>query len=306
MIVALASPRVASTLEEGLDRIERLLSEASARGAQIACFPEAYLPGLRGQDFEVLPFDRTQQDRALEAVARSARSHALATILGMERLTPAGRQIAAFVFDARGQLQGVQTKNQLDPSEDRFYLPGSSRQLFEIDGIKFGVVICHEGWRYPETVRWAAVRGAKIVFHPHHTGSDLTGVRPTEWGAAGGAYYEKAMMLRSMENTIYFASVNYALHFQESATSVIYPDRPAGSSLRARALAAKLVAVSWSVFGVIRAGQGVAGIGRTIGAERRKARGSWLFRPLWQIPTRWRCSADVPRTRRMSRSAGVA
>ena len=85
------------------------------------------------------------------------------------------------------------------------------------------MVICHEGWRYPETVRWAAVRGAKIVFHPHHTGSDQEGVRLTQWGAASGPYYEKAMIMRSMENTIYFASVNYALRFQESATSLIAP-----------------------------------------------------------------------------------
>jgi predicted amidohydrolase len=72
-------------------------------------------------------------------------------------------------------------------------------------------------------VRWAAVRGAKIVFHPHQTGSDRQGVRLTRWGAAEAPYYEKAMMLRSMENAIYFASVNYALRFQESATCVITP-----------------------------------------------------------------------------------
>ena len=223
MVIALASPRIASTLEEGLGRIKRLLSEASAQGAQIVCFPEAYLPGLRGQDFKVLPFDHTQQEQVLQTVARWARVYAIVTILGMERLTEAGRQIVAFVIDAQGQIQGYQTKNQLAPTEDRFYVPGNTRQLFEIQGIKFGVVICHEGWRYPETVRWAAVRGAKIVFHPHHTGSDQEGVRLTQWGAANGPYYEKAMMLRSLENTIYFASVNYALRFQESATSLITP-----------------------------------------------------------------------------------
>jgi predicted amidohydrolase len=223
MIIALASPRVASSLDDGLARIDRLLAEASAQGAAIACFPEAYLPGLRGMDFDVLPFDRTQQERVLQAVAHSARTHAVATILGMERLTEAGRQIAAVVIDARGRIQGYQSKNQLDPTEDPFYVPGDTRQLFEINGIKFGVAICHEGFRYPETVRWAAVRGAKIVFHPHCTGSDREGVRPTEWGAAGGPYYEKAMMMRGLENTIYFASVNYALRFQESATCLIDP-----------------------------------------------------------------------------------
>jgi predicted amidohydrolase len=223
MIIALASPCIASTLDEGLDKIKRFLSEASAQGAEIVCFPEAYLPGLRGQDFEVLPFNQTQQERALQAVAQWARAYAVATILGMERLAEAGRQIAAFVIDARGRILGYQTKNQLDPTEDQFYVPGNTRRLFEINGIKFGVAICHEGWRYPETVRWAAARGAKIVFHPQHTGSDREGVRLTAWGAADGPYYEKAMMMRSRENTIYFASVNYALSYQESATSLIAP-----------------------------------------------------------------------------------
>jgi apolipoprotein N-acyltransferase len=32
------------------------------------------------------------------------------------------------------------------------------------------------------------------------------------------------MACRALENTIYFASVNYALEFAESATSVIAPD----------------------------------------------------------------------------------
>ncbi len=223
MIIALASPRVARTLAEGLEKVRHFLSEASAAGAEIVCFPEAYLPGLRGQEFEVPPYDAAEQERVLRAVAKWAETYSVAAIVGMERIAAAGRQVAAFVIDRKGRLQGCQTKNQLDPTEDGFYVPGTGRRIFEINGVKFGVTICHEGWRYPETVRWAAVRGAQIVFHPQHTGSDREGVRLTEWGAAGGPYYEKAMMMRSRENTIYFASVNYALKFQESATSLIAP-----------------------------------------------------------------------------------
>jgi predicted amidohydrolase len=223
MIIALASPRVASSMDEGLDKVKHSLSEAAAQGAEVVCFPEAYLPGLRGQDFEVLPFDPAQQERMLRAAAQWARTYAVAAILGTERLTEAGRQIAAVVIDARGEVQGYQTKNQLDPTEEPFYVPGNTRRLFEVNGVKFGVAICHEGFRYPETVRWAAVRGAKLVFHPHLTGSDHVGVRPTQWGAADGPYYEKAMMCRALENTIYFAGVNYAMRFQESATCLIAP-----------------------------------------------------------------------------------
>src|SRR2546421_12494835 len=97
MIIGLASPGIAATIEDGLDRMKRLLSEASAQGAEIVCFPEAYLPGLRGQDFDVLPFDRSQQERVLQAGAQLARTYAVATILGMGRLVGAGAPNLAVV-----------------------------------------------------------------------------------------------------------------------------------------------------------------------------------------------------------------
>lgn len=223
MIVGLASPSVATTLDEGLEKIRGLLARASEQGARIVCFPEAYLPGLRGQDFEVLPWDRTRQELVLRAVAQWSKLHDVATILGIERITDVGGQIAACLIDAHGRIQGWQTKNQLDPSEERFYVPGDARRVFEVDGVKLGIAICHEGWRYPETVRWAAARGAKIVFHPQHTGGEREGAKLERWGDPAAPYYEKAMTMRALENTIYFASVNYALRFQQSATSLIDP-----------------------------------------------------------------------------------
>jgi predicted amidohydrolase len=224
MRIALASPRIATDFEPALDTAERLIAEAAVRRASIVCFPEAWIPGLRGFDFDVLPWDEVRQRRTLEFVAQAAKRHSIAVIFGFERLTSAGRLIASAVFDASGAYLGEQAKCQVDPSEDRNYAPGNGRRLFEIDELKFGIAICHEGWRYPETVRWAAVRGAHIVFHPQLTGADDNGVTLTEWGARGAPYYEQAMRMRSIENAIYFASVNYALRFPESATSVIGPN----------------------------------------------------------------------------------
>ena len=224
MIVALASPRVASSLDEGLEKVRRFVAEASARGAGDRVLSGGVPAGAAGPGASRCRARSKPSRSARCAPCRSGRANTrIAAILGLERITPAGRQIAAYVVDASGRVQGFQTKNQLDPTEDPYYVPGDTRSLFEVGGVKFGVAICHEGWRYPETVRWAAVRGAKIVFHPQHTGSDRAGVRLTQWGAADAPYYEKAMMMRSRENTIYFASVNYALRFQESATSLIAP-----------------------------------------------------------------------------------
>ncbi len=223
MIIALASPRPASSFDDGIERVERFAAEAAARGAGIVCFPEAYLPGLRGQGFDVPPYGAAEQERAVESARELARSRRIAVILGIERIVPECRQIAAVVIDACGEVTGFQSKNQLDPTEDSFYVPGSGRRIFEIAGLKFGIAICHEGWRYPETVRWAAARGAKVLFHPQLTGSDREGVRLTNWGDPAAPYYERAMTMRSIENTMYFASVNYALRFPESATALIDP-----------------------------------------------------------------------------------
>jgi len=231
MIIALASPRVAARVDDGLEKTRAALGEAAAQGAAIVCFPEAYLPGLRGLDFPVPAFDAHEQERVLRATSEWARTYRIAVILSMEWHTRVGRHIAAVVVDANGKVVGCQTKNQLDPSEEPFYIPGHTRQLFEVAGVKFGVAICHEGFRYPETVRWAARRGAKVVFHPHCTGSDLSGALLTQWGAAESPYYEKAMMMRSLENSVYFASVNYAFNFQESATCLIAPSGKCQASL---------------------------------------------------------------------------
>lgn len=223
MRIALATPRVALSVDDGLETVGRLVADAASRGAAIVCFPEAYLPGLRGLDFDVPPFGPADQECVIRVVGDMARLHHIAVVLGIEWHTDAGRHIAAAVIDATGELQGVQTKNQLDPTEEPLYVPGRNRRLFDVNGVKFGVAICHEAFRYPETVRWAAARGAKVVFHPHCTGSDKTGVRPTQWGDPKGPYYEKAMMCRGLENTVYFASVNYAFRYQESATTLIGP-----------------------------------------------------------------------------------
>jgi predicted amidohydrolase len=130
----------------------------------------------------------------------------------------------AFVISRAGEIAGFQAKNQIPLEEAPYYVPDGGRRLFNIDGVPFGITICHEGWRYPEGVRWAATRGAKLVFHPQLTGSDQRGPTLTRWGDPDAPYYEKAMMMRAIENTIYFASVNNAFRYQESATSLIGPE----------------------------------------------------------------------------------
>jgi predicted amidohydrolase len=222
--IGLASARNAPTIEARLDIVNRMLDEARARQVAIVCFPEAYLPGLRGGDFAVPSPDQSRQQALLASLAEAAATRHVAIVMGMEWETPAGVHNVAFVIDRDGTVQGYQAKNQIPPVEEPFYVADGKRRLFEIDGVPFGITICHEGWRYPEAVRWSAARGAKIVFHPQLTGSDEQGPTLNGWGDPAAPYYEKAMIARAAENEIYFASVNCAMRFQDSATSLINPD----------------------------------------------------------------------------------
>ena len=225
MKIALASPPFPKSIEDGLQWVEKLLIDAARQKAEIVCFPESYIPGLRGVGFEVEKHSPEKLEAALKKICGMAKENNIAVILPMDWDHPNGILNVAYVISATGEVLGHQTKNQLSPpTEDELFIPGNEKNIFEVNGVKFGITICHEGFRYPESVRWAARRDAKIVFHPHCTGSDTHGDKLFEWGHKNNPYYEKAMMMRAMENTIYFASCNYTMKYPESATSVIDPD----------------------------------------------------------------------------------
>jgi len=188
MRIGLATLPIPGTREEAVSHVCGALHDAAARNTTLVCFAEAYVPGLRGLDFPVVPPYQAAQEIALQQIAHCCREAGVAAIVGMEWQTSAGLHIVAMVIDSSGNLLGHQAKNQLDPSEDGPYTPGTTRKMFQHGDLKFGIAICHEGWRYPETVRWAARRGAHIVFHPQHTGSDKSGAKPSIWGDPNGAY----------------------------------------------------------------------------------------------------------------------
>ncbi|RYU91115.1 carbon-nitrogen hydrolase family protein [Mucilaginibacter terrigena] len=224
MKIALASPIFPRSIADGLAKTEKLTKNAAQQGAGIICFPETFIPGYPLADVKVAKASPEELQGALEKVCRIAADNTIAIIMPMDWYEGDKFLNLAHVISAKGEILGYQTKNQLDPSEDTVWSPGTQRSLFEIDGLKFGITICHEGFRYPESVRWAAREGAQVVFHPHLSGSDVKGVQLTDWGNINSPYYEKAMMMRALENTIYFASVGYTMRYPEAATSLIAPD----------------------------------------------------------------------------------
>lgn len=224
MKIAIASPPFPKSVNDGLYWIEKHMDEAAASRAEMICFPESYIPGYPGLGYDIEKCTPEKLQTALDKVRALAAEKALTVIIPMDWYFGNGLFNLAHVVSNKGEILGYQTKNQLDPTEDNIWVPGRERSVFEVNGVKFGITICHEGFRYPESVRWAAQHGAKIVFHPHCTGSDSHGLQLKEWGSNENPYYEKAMMMRAIENTVFFASSNYGFRYPDAASSIISPD----------------------------------------------------------------------------------
>lgn len=219
--VCLAALKQRFSVPEGVEKLISVLHECRERKVDIVCTPEAYLPGLRGATFDLPDPDQPAMERALKDLRAACRETGVAIIAGMEWQSELGLENRAVVISPSGRVLGYQTKNQITPGgESENYVSDGRRMVFTVKGVTFGITICHEGWRYPETVRWPAVRGAQVVFQPQVTGSDDGGQAPRVWGES---FYEKAMQCRAGENNIYFASVNQAMKGQNSATSLVDP-----------------------------------------------------------------------------------
>ncbi len=203
---------------------ERAIAEVARERAGLVCFPECFVPGYRLPGKGVPPPDATFLERAWARVAAAAGRAGVGVVLGTERLAGDALLATALVVGADGKIQGFQDKVQLDPSEDGTYSPGAERRMFRVGPLAFGVAICHEGWRYPETVRWAVRRGAQVVFHPHFHAAEPGGYVPTRFADPANTFHEKAVLCRAAENTCYFATVNYASAGSPTTSAIANPD----------------------------------------------------------------------------------
>ncbi len=182
------------------------------------------MPGYRGMGRQVPPPDAAFLEQAWAAIAAAAAKAKVAVILGTERFVNGELVISALVIDRDGAIAGFQDKVQIDPSEEGTYAPGSGRRLFELGPLRFGIAICHEGWRYPETVRWAARQGAHIVFHPHFHPAEPGSYQPSKFADPANTFHEKAALCRAAENTCFFATVNFASDGSPTTSAVVRPD----------------------------------------------------------------------------------
>jgi predicted amidohydrolase len=216
--------RFPATPEESVELAKQAIAQASLEGAGLICFPECFTPGYRAAGKSIPAPDAAFLDRAWSTIAATAAEANVAVILGTERVVDDAVLISTLVINRDGTIAGVQDKVQLDPSEEATYTAGSGRRIFQSGPVTFGIAICHEGWRYPETVRWAVRQGAQIVFHPQFHEAEAGSYRATSFADPANSFHEKAVLCRAAENTCYFATVNFASAGSPTTSAIVAPD----------------------------------------------------------------------------------
>jgi predicted amidohydrolase len=222
--IALANLRSPSSREESVELAAAAIERAAAAGAGLVAFPECFVPGYRAAGKGVIPPDPIFLERAWSSLAAACAKAKLTAVVGTERVADGALLATALVISADGAIAGFQDKVQIDPSEEATYTAGTGRRVFHAGPLTFGVVICHEGWRYPETVRWAARRGAELVVHPAFHEAEPGGYAPSTFADPANSFHEKAVLCRAAENSCYFATVNVASAGSSITSAIASPD----------------------------------------------------------------------------------
>jgi predicted amidohydrolase len=220
--IGLAQVRQTADFETNAATIMRFLDQAGAAGVQVICFPETQTVGYRADIAPAhAPVPVAKLKDLHERVAQRCGELALACILGTEIPHAAnpekGRPYnSALVIGETGKILGVHHKTKLTPLDAVAYTPGEGFHVFPLHGVQVGVVICFEGFRFPESTRACVRQGARLVFHPQNNTT-----RPNDWKVP---IHHAMITTRAAENTIWFASCNACLEHQNCRSLIIAPD----------------------------------------------------------------------------------
>ncbi|MFC1452944.1 carbon-nitrogen hydrolase family protein [Verrucomicrobiota bacterium] len=149
--------------EANLETLRRGLRLAADAGLEILSFPECSLTGYYRDEERARGHAFPADSREIRTVLSVASDFDMTVIAGFNELRGDDLFNTAAVIES-GRLVGTYSK--LFPIFD-LYTPGNELPVFNRKGFPFGIVICADG-SYIEPCRILALKGARLVFAPHH------------------------------------------------------------------------------------------------------------------------------------------
>ncbi len=159
--------------------------DAYARGARLVLTPELALCGYAAEDLFLRPAFMAACDDALDAIARElAGLKGLHVVVGHPlgdhergRSVQIQRRFNAASIVCEGRVVGRYAKRELPNyqvfDERRYFTPGQDTLVFEVEGVRLGLLICEDAW-FDAPARLAREAGAQVLAvinaSPFHVG----------------------------------------------------------------------------------------------------------------------------------------
>ena len=244
--------------------------DAYAQGARLLLTPELAICGYAAEDLFLRPAFITACDDAVKTVAReTAGLKGLAIVLGHPQAMAPGAQAFSVCFNAAsvvrdGKIEQTYAKRELPNyqvfDERRYFVPGSKPCVFEVEGVKVGVLVCEDAW-FATPARDTAAAGAQL----------LAVINASPFHLGKGTEREATMRARVVETGL---PLVYA-HLVGGQDEVVFEGRSfalaADGSVAARAPAF----VEKLVYALVEPAQGVIKITAEVAPERTLEADLW-------------------------------
>ena len=168
------------------------MDKARAAGADIVCFPELAITGYPPEDLVLKPAFVRDNLAQLNVIARSATD--IAAVVGF--VDEDGDLFNAAAFLHHGEITAIYHKVFLPNygvfDEKRYFEPGHSSPIIELDGVRVGLSVCEDCWFPAGPMAWEAHHGAQVLINingsPYHYGKRapreaMIGGRAADYGA---------------------------------------------------------------------------------------------------------------------------
>ena len=179
------------------DRLGRLADAAAEADAGLLVCPELFMSGYAAGE-AIRRYAEPSDGSFAQGVAEIARATKTAIVYGYPEAADGVLYNATQCIDTSGRSLANHRKVVLPPGfESDYFATGSGLTTFELDGMKFGLLICYEV-EFAEAARTAALAGVHAILAPTALAA--------QWGVVAG----QVVPSRAFENGVHVLYANHA------------------------------------------------------------------------------------------------
>lgn len=182
--------------EENFTSVEQYIKEAAKQNVDVIVLPEMWNTGYALDRLHALADQDGEKTKSL--ISKLANVYGVNIIAGsVATRKKDGFYNTMYIADRNGKIVADYDKAHLFKlmNEHKYLNPGQKMNVFEIDGITCGGIICYD-LRSPEWTRKHTLNGAKVMFVP------------AEWPKARVDHWKILLQARAIENQCFIVAVN--------------------------------------------------------------------------------------------------